>query len=173
MVFFKFVDWLFEKIVAPIVVIIGLFVALAFVVGIIARSFLGISLFGVEELILMAVVWFYMLGAILASKDSAHLRADFVSVMVNSERVEVMFQILATLISIAMAGLFMSWSYDLFQWALRRGSSTPIFSIPVYISQVSLFVAATFMMLYLIRDLVRDIQTLVSTKKNNRTPVSR
>lgn len=172
MIIFKCIDWLLDRIIAPIVAIIGLFVALSFVVGITARSFLGIPLFGVEELVLIAVIWFYMLGAILASKNSAHLRADFIPVVVKNEKVILAFRIIATVISILMAGLFVLWSNELFQWALQRSQTTPVFSIPIYVSQVSLLTAALFMTLYLVRDLINDIRA-ICRKKDSSTPIQR
>ena len=169
MVIFRLIDWLVDKVMGPIAALIGLFIALAFVVGIVARSMLGIALFGLEELILMAVVWFYMLGAILASKAREHLQADFIPVVVKNETVALSIRILATLISLLMAGLFITWSHGLLQWALARGQSTPVFSIPVYLAQASLFVAAVFMMLYLLRDLAQDIQMLIRHAKGEVT----
>lgn len=163
---FKVFDFLLDKIISPLVAILGVFVALSFIVGIVARSFLGIALFGLEELILMAVIWFYMLGAILASKDGSHLRADFIPVVVKNENVILLFSICATLVSIAMAILFVSWSNALFQWALQRGNSTPVFSIPLYASQASLLLAAILMTLYLVRDLIKDIHSLMGRNEN-------
>src|SRR5690554_56288 len=165
MVIFKSLDWLLDRIVGPIAAVIGLLVALGFVVGITARSILGIALFGVEELILLAVVWLYMLGAILASKERAHLQADFVPVVVKNETVIITVRIVATVISIGLAGLFILWSHQLLQWALARGQSTPVFSVPMYVVQASLFVAAILMTLYLLRDLFSDIQALKDHRK--------
>jgi len=162
---FKFLDWLLDRIVGPIAAVIGLLVALGFVVGITARSILGIALFGVEELILLAVVWFYMLGAILASKERAHLQADFVPVVVKNVTVIITVRIVATVISIGLAALFILWSHQLLQWALARGQSTPVFSVPMYVAQASLFVAAILMTLYLLRDLFSDIQALKDHNK--------
>ena len=165
MVIFKSLDWLLDRIVGPIAAVIGLLVALGFVVGITARSILGIALFGVEELILLAVVWFYMLGAILASKERAHLQADFVPVVVKNVTVIITVRIVATVISIGLAALFILWSHQLLQWALARGQSTPVFSVPMYVAQASLFVAAILMTLYLLRDLFSDIQALKDHNK--------
>ena len=169
MIVFKFLDWLLDRVIGPIAAVIGLFVALGFVVGIVARSFLGIALFGIEELILMAVVWFYMLGAILASRGREHLQADFIPVVVKNERVVIMVRVVATVISIGLAMLFVTWSNQLLQWALARGQSTPVFSIPMYIAQASLFVAAIFMTLYLLRDLAQDVQALLRYASGNTT----
>lgn len=163
---FKSVDWLLGRVVGPVVAIIGLLVVLGFVVGIVARSILGIPLFGLEELILLAVVWFYMLGAILASKERTHLQADFVPVVVKNEAVIITVRIVASMISIGLSSLFIMWSHQLLQWAFARGQSTPVFSIPMYFAQASLFVAAVLMTLYLFRDLISDIQALKDYTKN-------
>ncbi|MCE8021872.1 TRAP transporter small permease subunit [Halomonas sp. MCCC 1A11036] len=170
MTFFRFLDWLLDRLVGPFVAVLGLFIALAFAAGITLRS-LGISLFGMEELVLFAVVWFYMLGAVLASKDRAHLQADFIPVMVKSEALALTIRIVATVISMLMAGLFMLWSHELLQWAFSRRQSTPVFSLPIYIAQASLFIAAVFMTLYLVRDLVSDIKALCRRRQDKNTRV--
>ncbi|WP_165856254.1 TRAP transporter small permease [Marinobacter sp. JSM 1782161] len=157
---FNLFDCALDRVIAPLVAITGLAIALSFVIGVVARSFIGVAMFGLEELILIGVVWFYMMGAVLASKERSHLHADFVSVIFKSEKAVLISRIVSTLLSIVMAVFFVMWSYSLFQWGVDRGEKTPIFAIPVFISQASVFVAAILMTLYLLRDLISDIGNL-------------
>lgn len=75
------------RIVQPVLIVLGLAIAVMLAVGIFSRAVLGKPVFGLEELMLMAAMWFYMLGATLASRDRSHLSADFVQVMTRNPKV--------------------------------------------------------------------------------------
>lgn len=160
----KFAIDLIDKIIAPlikpIVAILSLFIALALSYGIFARAILEEPVFGLEELILISAMWLYMLGAVLASRERSHLRADFVQVLTDNPKIIASFQMLATLISLFMAVMFFTWSWDLLAWGLKKGQATTVLQIPWYLSQASLFVASILLIVYLVRDLVNDITDL-------------
>jgi TRAP-type C4-dicarboxylate transport system permease small subunit len=59
-----------------------------------------------------------------------------------------------------MAVFFVTWSYSLFAWGLEKGQVTPVFSIPQYVSQSSLFVASVLLLLYMLRDFIHDVGKL-------------
>jgi TRAP-type C4-dicarboxylate transport system permease small subunit len=143
-------------VIKPIVAVISLFVALALSFGIYARSVLETPVFGLEELILIAAMWLYMLGAVLASRDRTHLSADFVQVISKNPKIISGFKLIATLISLFMACMFMTWSWDLLAWGLKKGQATTVLQIPWYFSQASLFVASLLFIVYLVRDMLND-----------------
>lgn len=150
-------DRLVLTIIRPIVILISIFIALALSYGIFARAVLDTPVFGIEELILIGAMWLYMLGAVLASRERSHLKADFIQVMVNNPRVIASFHLLATLISLFMAVMFMTWAYDLLAWGIKKGQATTVLQIPWYLSQSSLFAASILLIFYLIRDTLQDI----------------
>ena len=141
-------------IIRPIVVIVGLGVAFLLAVGIVARSMFGAPIFGFEEIMLLAIMWFYMLGAALASRDGSHLRADFVDVMTDNPRIRRGAAIISTIISIFASLAFCYWATDFLSFSTSRAQTTPVFAIPFWVSQASLLVAALLLTAYLIRDLV-------------------
>lgn len=138
------------------VTVMGIFVAFAMVGGIVFRALLGIQVFGLEELVLTAAMWLYMLGAALASRERSHLSADFVEAFSRNETLQHVTKLIATVLSVVMAAFFVTWSYSLFAWGVEKGQVTPVFSIPQYISQGSLFVASILLLLYALRDLIHD-----------------
>lgn len=142
------------RLIRPVVVVIGLGVALMLVIGILSRSLLGAPVFGLEEIMLLAIMWFYMLGATLASREGSHLRADFVEVMTENAGIRRVAAILSTIISIFASLAFCYWATDFLSFSLSRGQSTPVFAIPFWVSQASVLVAAILLTAYLIRDLV-------------------
>ncbi len=161
---FTRIDNLIKKIIAPLVVVLSLFVAFAMVAGVVSRSVLNTPVLGLEELILFAVIWLYMLGAALASQERSHLRADFVSTFVHNSKVRDTVHLLATVISLIMVIAFIVWSHNLFIWGFTMQQSTPVFRIPFYLSQSSLFCASLLLLFYSLRDTVRDIHQLNSTR---------
>lgn len=140
-----------------LVIILGLFLAVSMALGIAFRVLFDAPLFGLEELVLMAAMWFYMLGAVLASHERSHLSADFVKAFAKNRRFRRGVKILSTAISLGICACFFTWSMSLVLWAIERGQITPVFGIPLYVSQASFVVASLLMLVYLVRDLVLDI----------------
>lgn len=135
------------------------------VLGIVMRSALNAPMLGLEEVILFSVMWLYMMGAALASRERSHLSADFVAVFVNNARTRNALHLLATLISLIMVIAFVVWSYDLLSWGLERQQSTPVFQLPLYLSQGSLFAASVLFLFYMLRDVIQDITQLAGSKR--------
>jgi TRAP-type C4-dicarboxylate transport system permease small subunit len=157
---FERIDSALSKIIRAVVVLLSLFVACAMVLGILMRSALNAPMLGLEEIILFGVMWLYMMGAALASRDRSHLSADFVAVVVNNLNVRNALHLFATLVSLAMVMAFVVWSFDLLAWGLSKQQSTPIFQLPVYLSQGSLFCASLLFLFYMLRDVVHDLDQL-------------
>lgn len=155
------IDKLLAMIVIPVVVFLSIAIATMLAWGIFSRSILDAPVFGLEELVLLSAMWLYMLGAVLAAKDRSHLTADFVAVIFKNEKVLAGFAVLATIISLVMAFYFVSWSYELLAWSLKKAQTTPVFKMPWYISQSSLFVGSVALAFYLVRDLIIDCQKFI------------
>ncbi|WP_286238858.1 TRAP transporter small permease [Neptuniibacter halophilus] len=153
------IDQLISAVIKPIVVLISSAIALMLTYGIFTRAILDQPVFGLEELVLMSAMWLYMLGAVLASRDRSHLCADFVQVFTDNQKVISFMHLLATFISLVMAGFFATWSFDLMQWAFEKSQTTTVFKLPWYLSQSSLFVASVLFIFYLIRDLLNDLNS--------------
>lgn len=140
------------------VVLTGLAIAFMLVIGIFFRSVLETPVFGLEEIVLFCVMWFYMAGAVLASRERSHLAADFVTVLFENPRVLKIVGLVATSISLIMALFFTNWSWSLVSWGIAKSQSTPVFHLPMWISQASMLFAALCFVLYLARDLINDLR---------------
>lgn len=162
---YKFIDSCLMFIIKPVAITLSLPVAGMFTLGIFTRIVIGSPMFGLEELVLLCVMWLYMLGAILASRERAHLAADFILVITKNVRIISFMNLLATVISLIIAIFFITWSYDLLVWGIQKRQETPVFNFPWYFSQGSLFFASLFMVFYLLRDTVNDFQSFVNSNK--------
>lgn len=155
--FLRKLDQILYRIIKPVVVVIGLGVSLMLVVGIVSRALFGSPVFGLEEIMLLAIMWFYMLGAALASRESSHLSADFIDVMTSNTAIRRAAVIVSTVISIIASLAFCYWAADFLAFGISRGQSTPVFHIPFWVSQSSLFAAAILLTAYLVRDLLVEL----------------
>lgn len=153
------IDKLLMFVIKPIVVVISILVATLLAYGIFSRSVMGTPVFGLEEVVLLGAMWLYMLGATLASRDRSHLTADFIEVIFKNPRVIHAFRVVAALISLFIAVMFASWSYDLLYWAVVKGQSSTVLKLPWYLSQSSLFVASVLFVFYQLRDVINDINS--------------
>ncbi|MCW8357064.1 MULTISPECIES: TRAP transporter small permease [Marinomonas] len=156
------IDKLITLVVTPIVVSLSFAVAFMLAWGVFSRSILDTPVFGLEELVLISAMWLYLMGAVLAAKDRSHLTADFVSVLFKNKKMIAGMSILATVISFVMALYFVSWSYELLAWSVKKSQITPVFKLPWYLSQSSLFVGSVALVFYLVRDFIKDFQKFIN-----------
>lgn len=162
------VDRFLALIIKPIVVVLSFSIAVLLTYGIFTRSVLNKPVFGLEELVLFGAMWLYMLGAALASRERSHLSADFMQVIFKNPRVIHSTHIVASLISLFMAIMFSTWSYELVHWAVEKGQTTTALKLPWYLSQSSLFVASILFIFYQARDIINDLNSFRSTAKADR-----
>ena len=157
---FEKADAVINPVVRWLVIILSLLVAVGMVLGIVMRSALNAPMLGLEEIILFSVMWLYMMGAALASRDRSHLSADFVAVFVKRKALRDGLHLIASLISLIMVLAFVVWSFDLLAWGVSRQQTTPVFRIPQFLSQASIFAASLLFLFYLLRDMGEDLEKL-------------
>ena len=154
------IDLAIGKVLQPIVVFLSLLIAFGMVAGIVMRSVFSAPMLGLEEIILFSVMWLYMLGAALASRERSHLSADFISTYVTNLKIANSIRVFATLITLVTVIAFVLWSHSLLAWGLEKQQSTPVFRIPLYFSQGSMFCASMLFLFYVLRDLLNDVHSL-------------
>ncbi len=152
------IDLKLARVIKPIVVVLSLFIAFSMVFGIVSRSVFNTPLLGLEELILFSVMWLYMLGASLASREGSHLSADFINTYVTNKALKRNIHYLTLAISTIAILAFTVWSYSLFEWGITMRQSTPVFQLPMYLTQSSTFIASLLFLFYMFRDIVKEFQ---------------
>lgn len=152
-----YIDDKLNMIIRPLVVILSLLVAGGMVYGIVSRSVFNAPFLGLEELLLFAVMWLYMLGASLASREGSHLSADFVNAYVQSQALKDTIRYLSMAISSIAIIAFIIWSYSLFNWGVTMQQSTPVFQLPMFVTQSSIFFSSLLFMFYMLRDILLEI----------------
>ncbi|SMO82787.1 TRAP transporter small permease [Ruegeria faecimaris] len=154
-------DSVLTAIAKPVVFVLGMVIAVAFAGGVFFRSIVGTPVFGLEEIILLSVMWFYLIGAGLASSERSHLSADFIPLIFTNKKIVQAIALFATTISLVLSVFILLWSLDLFSWGVAKGQATSVFRVPWYISQFSLVVGSILFIVYLTRDFLHDLLVLI------------
>jgi TRAP-type C4-dicarboxylate transport system permease small subunit len=136
------------------------FVALGQFFQVITRYVLQIPVMGLEETMLYPTIWLYIFGAINASRENTHIRANVLEIFISSERAHTILAIVGEVISLIVGLWILSWAWDYTQYAWRVWRESPTLYIPTFYSDVALLVGVTLMMVYTAWHLVQHILTL-------------
>ncbi|NDR58806.1 TRAP transporter small permease [Aliiruegeria sabulilitoris] len=135
-------------------------VALGQFVQVITRYVLQIPVMGLEETMLYPTVWLYMLGAVNASRENTHIRANVLEIWLTTKRQHTILAIIGEIISLIVGLWLLSWAWDFTRYSWRVWKESPTLYIPTFYSDIALFIGLALMMLYTALHLLRHIRTL-------------
>ncbi len=138
--------------------VVGLMVFL-----ILARYVFGWSLVGTLELVMLAGMWLYMSGALIASRRNEHLVVDFLELQIRDTRIRALHRTLVASIVVVICACFVYWSYRMLSWGMVRPQRTPELGIPLWISQASIMVASIGCFCYALRDFIAGLRQFTGT----------
>lgn len=126
--------------------------------------FINYSVVGLHELILTAAVLFYMLGAILASRDNTHLSVDFIDQLLTTPRARAIHGLVVAVLTVIVTLFFIWWTWKMFAWGMKRPQWTPAYHIPLWLPQISIMIGALGCFAYALRDVVLSLGALRQLK---------
>lgn len=125
-----------------------LIVAFGQFVQVITRYVLQIPVMGLEETMLYPTLWLYILGAVNASRENTHIRANVLEIWLTTDRQHTVLAIVGEIISLIVGLWLLSWAWDYTRYAWRVWKESPTLYIPTFYSDVALVVGLTLMMIY-------------------------
>lgn len=135
-------------------------VALGQFVQVITRYVLQVPVMGLEETMLYPTIWLYIFGAVNASREDTHIRANVLEIAIKTERGHIILAIVGEVISLIVGLWLLSWAWDFTQYAWRVWKESPTLYIPTFYSDVALMIGLGLMMLYTAGHLLRHIKAL-------------
>lgn len=118
------------------------------------RVALGISFMGTHELALMAAMWLYMIGAVVAIRNRQHITVDYLASRIVSPLGKAIHDLFIAVLMVILAVFFAKLAFDMIGWSLRRPQRTPALGLSLMLSQAAIVVAAGLSVVYALRDLV-------------------
>ncbi|MDI3325777.1 TRAP transporter small permease [Pontibacterium granulatum] len=162
--FFSNLDHFSNRALKALAVVSSIAVVVLMLFLVVARYILGWSVVGVMELVIIAGMWLYMSGAMIASHQNEHLVVDFLYQQLQSDRARAIHQMLIGLGTAVICIFFMVWSWKMLAWGMKRPQTTPGLSIPLWLPQASIMLASVTCFAYAVRDTLRSISQLKSGK---------
>ncbi len=135
-------------------------VALGQFVQVVTRYVLQIPVMGLEETMLYPTIWLYILGAVNASREDTHIRANVLEIAIKTERGHTVLAIIGEIISLIVGLWLLSWAWDYTLYAWRVWKESPTLYLPTFYSEAALVVGLALMMLYTALHLVRHVNAL-------------
>ena len=135
-------------------------VALGQFVQVITRYVLQVPVMGLEETMLYPTLWLYILGAVNASRENTHIRANVLEIFIQSERGHTILAIVGEIISLIVGLWLLSWAWDYTRYAWRVWKESPTLYIPTFYSDIALVIGLALMMVYTVWHLIGHIRTL-------------
>lgn len=136
-------------------------VALGQFVQVITRYVLQVPVMGLEETMLYPTLWLYMLGAVNASRENTHIRANVLEIWLTSERQHTILAIVGEVISLIVGLWLLSWAWDFTRYSWRVWKESPTLYIPTFYSDVALVIGLSLMMIYTAWHLWGHVRSLV------------
>lgn len=135
-------------------------VALGQFVQVITRYVLQIPVMGLEETMLYPTIWLYVLGAVNASRENTHIRANVLEIWLTTDRQHTILAIIGEVISLIVGLWLLSWAWDYTRYAWRVWKESPTLYIPTFYSDVALVIGLGLMMIYTAWHLVGHLRSL-------------
>lgn len=157
---FDRLDFYLVKVQKALVIAVGLFMSIGMTWTIFSRLIFKNPLLGMEELIVVGGLWFYMIGVALAGSERSHLRVEIVPMLIKNKKVLAVIEVCLSVVTLIVAGIILYWCFDLLAWAIEKKSILAATKMPAYVPQSSFSLAMFLLVLYFARDLLRDIKTL-------------
>lgn len=135
----------------------GAIILLAMIATVLLRYVFKMNLFGMDEIILCFVFWFYFFGGVNGSMEDSHIRADVIGTFIKNPNILWGLRLVTRIIEIAVQ-VFLIWlSVELFLTNCRRMPVTQGLKIPYIVPQFAIVVGFILMFLYNVAHLLYSI----------------
>ncbi len=129
---------------------------------------LNINFLGYEEVLIICAFWLYMLGTAYGSYENSHIKADVIVVMMPDGLLKSLLALIRNTLALVLGFIFFLWAFQLFNWTIIMENKTPVWRIPMTVSQSSLLFGlgvATFYNLVYLYDEAKQFIGIYITKK--------
>lgn len=161
---FFYIDKTFEVILCVLAIFASTTITASLVFLVVLRYLFDVSLTGMLETSLLAAIWLYMVGAIIAMKRRDHLVIDILHNAFPPGKLRAWHGLVVNLICLLITCFFVYWSWEMLAWTLQRPQKIPILDFPLWLAQFPILLAAFAAVIYSIRDIFNSI-IIITTQK--------
>ena len=141
-----------------VIFVTGAFVALAMFTQVLLRYVFHAPLFGLEEIAVLVVSWFYFVGAAYSVHNESYIKADILPLVVKNPKIIRFLNILSLILTIVANLILFYHGLKFAIWAGRNNVVTPTFLISKNFSFSSLLLGCILTTLHFVIILQREIK---------------
>ena len=156
----NFVLWIQEK----IMIFTSLVIAAMILMSAIMRYVFHSDFYGMEEVVIILAFWLYFMGSSYAAYEDSHIKADLLSSMAKTKKTKAIFSAVKNFLSLLISILVTVWCVEFIVWNIHMNPKSPVYGIPLLISQVPILISFTLMTIYIFGHLVNDIKEIKNNK---------
>ncbi|MBK5933722.1 TRAP-type C4-dicarboxylate transport system permease small subunit [Rhodovulum imhoffii] len=135
-------------------------VALGQFVQVVTRYVLQVPVMGLEEAMMYPTIWLYILGAVNASREDTHIRANVLEIFLKAPWQHRLQAIVAETVSLVVGLWLLYWAWDFTKYSWRVWRESPTLYIPTFYADIALLAGLALMMVYTALHLVRHVRSL-------------
>lgn len=135
-------------------------IACALIGLVVARYVLNVQVVGLHGIALVAAMWMYMMGALLASYNRSHLEVTFLSQMLTTQYARHIHRLYVSVVTFVIIAFYVYWSYRMFAWSSRFSVTMSELNIPLAVPQSAIYVNALGSIAFALRDVLYSIKLL-------------
>jgi len=140
----------------------GMFISIAMFIQIILRYVFSSPLFGLEEISILIVSWFYFLGAAYSIHHESSIKVDILDLIVKNLKIKKICNIISIVLSFIAAGILFYYSLKYAIWSGKSSIVTAHFLISANVGFSAIVVGSVLMCIHFLALLQKEIKRKVN-----------
>lgn len=136
----------------------GIFIALAMFIQIILRYVFSSPLFGLEEISILVVSWFYFLGAAYSIHHGSSIKVDILDLIVKNIKIKKICNIISFILSFIAAGILFYYSLKYAIWSGKSNVVTAHFLISANVGFSAIVVGSVLMCIHFLELIYKEFK---------------
>ena len=128
-------------------------IALLIFIQVLFRYVFHIPMHFVEEILILAAVWLYLLGSVNASREESHINARVLEIFIGKVKNIYLIRMLSAALTVIVTGWLTYWSYDFFLYSLKRWKISQVLGYPMIIMESAMLICFIFIFIYSIKEM--------------------
>ena len=146
-------------------VAVCLIVPVIIVTQVFMRYVLKVPLMGIEELLTFFIIWLYMLGGGVASRERTHISCGILTLYMKKPLTIKIFNVCKALFGCICGAWICRWGWWYITYSAKLWKVSDLLHIPMVIGEGAVFVGFALMLIFGLEELVESVKDLSNYKK--------
>lgn len=143
-----------------VIAISGMLVVIGVFLQVLLRYVFHSPFLGIEEITLIVVSWFYLIGASYSVHEGIFIKAEVLPIFVKNQLLLKRLKVATTFLSIVAVAVLGYLAFVYFLWAAGARVTTMMLMWPINYSTAALVVGSGLMVLHLIIQMWREVKDI-------------